>query len=56
MGGGSSLQGRSAKNWEKGVFVAPKAMRKFFEKFLEIFGKFVNTNAIKSGIYGVIIP
>ena len=36
----------------KGVYMAPKASRKFSEYFLNIFGKFVNKNAIKSGFWG----
>ena len=54
----STHQGR--KNWgiifgdENVFFAAPKAPRKIFEHFFEIFGKFVNKNAIKSDFWGVV--
>ena len=36
------------------TFSAPKAPRKFFEHFCQIFGKFVNKNVVKSDFWGVI--
>ena len=39
---------------ENVFFAAPKAPRKIFEHFFEIFGKFVNKNAIKSDFWGVV--
>ena len=49
---GVTPPGEGQKIGEKGGFAAPKAPRKILEHFLEIFGKFVNENAKKSGSGG----
>ena len=62
--GGSIYQGGGAKNWKKGFFRGAKGAVKFlstfseilkiFSTFFEIFGKFVNKNAIKRDLGDVV--
>ena len=64
FGGGPSIKGGGQKIGKKGGFAAPKALRIFFEHFFrnskvfstffDVFGKFVNKNAIKSDFWGVV--
>ena len=53
LGGVPSTLGEG-KNLEKGDCRGAEGAANFFDHFLEIFGKFVNNNAIESG-FGVIL-
>ena len=47
-------QGGGAKNGRKGFLRRRRRREKFLSTFFEIFGKFVNRDAIKSDFWGVV--